>query len=41
VTCLELAVRRTALDRALRTTVPKNEIDALRARLGEKPAPGP
>lgn len=41
VACLDEAVRRRALDRALRATVPKDEIDTLRARLGETPVPEP
>ena len=33
--CLEAAIRRRALDRALRGTVPADEIEALGARLGD------
>jgi hypothetical protein len=39
--CLEAAIRRRALDRALRGPVPTDEIEALRARLGEKPVAEP
>ncbi|MFA5884032.1 MAG: DUF448 domain-containing protein [Acidimicrobiia bacterium] len=39
--CLEAAIRRRALERALRGTVPTDEIEALRARLGEKPVAEP
>ncbi|MBM3693277.1 MAG: YlxR family protein [Actinobacteria bacterium] len=33
--CLETAIRRRALERALRHPIPTTEIEALRARLGQ------